>query len=133
MDERFFATLLATYDVEHESFRPGLLTYVDWSVQTFGGHPRSFEPDDVTPELLRVMRQMDCPEAADSRGAASAKLLLESYANVGAEAAAAVQVHFEPLSPSCLLFGRKFKGPTTDALLDLVQHQSFHDWNYTQA
>ena len=54
MDERYFATLLALYGVEHESYRPGLLTYVDWSVVTEGGHPHSFEADDVTPQLLQV-------------------------------------------------------------------------------
>lgn len=54
MDERYFATLLALYGVEHESYRPGLLTYVDWSMQTLGGHPRDFTPDDVTPQLLQV-------------------------------------------------------------------------------
>ena len=82
------------------------------------------------------MRQKECIEARDSAGAASAKLLLESYVEVAepvnATAFTGTPV-FQPLSPGCLLFGRKFKGPTTDALLDLVQHQSFHEWNYSAA
>ncbi|BDA43891.1 probable glycosyltransferase BC10 [Coccomyxa sp. Obi] len=136
VDERYFATLLALYGVEHESYRPGLLTYVDWSRQTEGGHPHNFEPDDVTPQLLQTMRQKECSKARDSAGAASAKLLLESYVQVAEPVnTTAFPGHpvFQPLSPTCLLFARKFKGPTTDALLDLLQHQSFHEWNYTAA
>ena len=82
------------------------------------------------------MRQKECPEARDSAGVASAKLLLESYVQVAEPVNAmafSAGPFFQPLSPNCLLFARKFKGSTTDALLDLLQHRSFHEWNYTAA
>ncbi len=46
--------LLAIYGIEHESYRPGMLTYVDLSHSNLAGHPRNFEANDVTPELLQV-------------------------------------------------------------------------------
>lgn len=54
VDERYFATLLAIYSVDHEAYRPGMLTYADWDNITEAGHPRNFEAHDVTPELLQV-------------------------------------------------------------------------------
>lgn len=86
--------------------------------------------------LLQKMRQESCAEARDSAGAASAKLVLESYAELNdiyAEPDARGTTVFQPLSPTCLLFARKFNGATTNALLDLLHHRSFRDWNYTAA
>ncbi len=87
--------------------------------------------------LLQKMRQMNCAESCDSAGAASAKLLLESYMEVTEEVnkgpASDGRRKFQPLSHTCLLFARKFRGPTTNAMLDLLQHRSFYTWNYTAA
>ncbi len=83
------------------------------------------------------MRLDSCSQALDSEGAAAAKLLLESYVKVAEKAdkgsPSAGHSVFQPFNSSCLLFARKFRGPTADAMLELVQHPSFHEWNYTAA
>jgi hypothetical protein len=133
VDERYFATVLAMNGRQGEASKPGLLTYVDWSVVAVGGHPRNFKPEETSPALLREVRLKSCPEAADSARAAAAARLLHSYEGDDDDGGGGGRgsEKFAPAGPACFLFARKFHGETAAAVLALFRHESFHRWNYT--
>ena len=145
--ERYFQTLLALHGLQNETFRNGWLTWVDWSrTDPSGAHPKDMATESVDEELLFVMRtskmgdyQSRCAAAWDSAPLASAQQLLQSYLpgakdwGLGKESGqrSGSAQKFAELEHECLLFGRKFKGHTISAVLDLLSHPQYSAWNYT--
>ena len=81
-----------------------------------------------------------CTAAWDNAPLASAQQLLQSYVG-GAKgwdsekappAAGEEYRGFRALQHECLLFGRKFRAGTADAVLTLFAHPQYDTWNYTQ-
>ena len=152
--ERYFQMLLALHQLQNETFRNGWLTWVDWSKRSrSGAHPQDVQANSITEDLLFTMRtssmgskQSRCTLAWDSAPLQSAQHMLQSYIHEGDDRASSNMLGiypegfkglssfsegFKALQHECLLFGRKFKAHTINAVLDVFDHPEYTTWNYT--
>ncbi|KAL4426018.1 hypothetical protein ABPG75_010034 [Micractinium tetrahymenae] len=127
-DEHYFATLFAVLGKEGEMECDSWgVAEQDWS--RGGAHPKSFSPEDVTPELVRQMRGKGC--ADEAAFADAQRLYIDAAAALGPDqrrscqalqdaSAAAAAGYAHPLNAAaCHLTARKFSNETTDAVLAL--------------
>jgi len=58
-DEHYLPTLLASYGLDDQTDCLGEGTWTNWS--SSGWHPKTFEPEEVSPALLRIIQNKDWP------------------------------------------------------------------------
>jgi len=58
-DEHYFPTLLASYGLDDETDCLGEGTWTNWTA--FGWHPKTFEPEEISPTLLRITMNRGWP------------------------------------------------------------------------
>ncbi|KAK9808849.1 hypothetical protein WJX72_005003 [[Myrmecia] bisecta] len=114
-DEHYMSTLLAIYGLDQETDCLGFVAHADWENGEPGYHPVTYEPDDISPELIQKLRMPEiCGLPVDS--VASAWKGLGTIEDVYLSA----PVAYGPvLGYQCPLFARKFPAHTADLLYDL--------------
>jgi hypothetical protein len=111
------------------------------------------QANSINEALLFTMRtsgmgskQKRCISALDSTPLETAQQMLQSYVDEGGNPASSSisstnargfkgqenpSEGFKAMQHECLLFGRKFKAHTINAVLDVFEHPDYNTWNYT--
>ncbi|BDA47490.1 probable glycosyltransferase BC10 at C-terminar half [Coccomyxa sp. Obi] len=117
-DEHYFATLLATKNLDEETDCEGQTMHVDWS---FGGeHPRSYSVRETTSSRMRQLRQpsLGCSYAEAIMTSAAQFVHVESLSVASCRAARVP--YASTLGYQCPLLARKFAPETADHIYSLI-------------